>query len=211
MTEILVEQRTTEWQQLRQSVCLTASCFADALGIGRGKPYDFLQSLIEPDGEDAEPTACIKHGVLMEPVINDAYQLLTGNRTQPGGFWINEDGPLHHLIGASPDAKVFSRKSNEMIGLAEFKAPVHRMHGSSHACKSPDLRQAIPRAHLAQIQGQMAVCKADWCDYMSLCRATREITLLRVYFEPDFWKHISSLIENFCHIVKVLYYSIFDI
>lgn len=203
MTEILVKQRTPEWQELRQSVCLTASCFADALGIGCGKPYDFLKSIIEPDEEDAEPTAFIRHGILMEPVINDAYQLLTGNRTQPSGFWIKEGGPLHHLVGASPDAKVCDRKSLEVIGLAEFKAPVYRIPGSMSIYRSSDMRQSIPRAHMAQMQGQMAICEADWCDYMSLCTNTREIMLLRVHFEPDYWKHISCLIENFCHVVQV--------
>lgn len=55
MTEIDVEQRTAEWYRLRRTVCVTASCFADAVGLGRGKPYDFLRHLVNKlDGPDED-------------------------------------------------------------------------------------------------------------------------------------------------------------
>ena len=44
--EILVSQRSDEWFKLRNSVSLTASQFGDALGVGRGLPIHFLQSII---------------------------------------------------------------------------------------------------------------------------------------------------------------------
>ena len=44
--EILVTQRSDEWFELRNSVSLTASQFGDALGVGRGRPAHFLQSII---------------------------------------------------------------------------------------------------------------------------------------------------------------------
>ena len=49
------------------------------------------------------------------------------------------------LIGASPDAIVLDKMTAKMIGLCEFKAPVHRMYPS------------IPRQYMVQMQGQMAV------------------------------------------------------
>lgn len=42
-----VKQRTPEWFDLRRHVVVTASCIADAVGGGRGKPYDFLLSLFQ--------------------------------------------------------------------------------------------------------------------------------------------------------------------
>ena len=36
-------------------------------------------------------------------------------------------GVLHNLIGASPDAKVFSAKEHIFEGLAEYKAPIHQV------------------------------------------------------------------------------------
>ena len=79
-----VKQRTKEWHKLRKNVALTASQFADAVGVGSGKPFHFLQSLIENDEENNEPEEdsvrfeALRHGVKMESIIREAYELLTG-------------------------------------------------------------------------------------------------------------------------------------
>ena len=49
MTEICVRQRSEEWFELRSCVALTASRFGEALGVGRGRPDDFLRSLVLTD------------------------------------------------------------------------------------------------------------------------------------------------------------------
>ena len=49
------------------------------------------------------------------------------------------------FIGASPDAIVVDKVTSDMIGLCEFKAPVHHMYAG------------IPRQDMVQMQGQMAV------------------------------------------------------
>ena len=49
MTEIRVRQRSEEWFELRGCVALTASRFGEVLGVGRGRPYDFLRSLVLAD------------------------------------------------------------------------------------------------------------------------------------------------------------------
>ena len=49
------------------------------------------------------------------------------------------------LIGASPDAIVMDKVTSKLVGLCEFKAPVHRMYAN------------IPRQYMVQMQGQMAV------------------------------------------------------
>ena len=110
--ELALTQRTAEWQCVRRSLCLTASHFADALGLGRGTPYHFLASLVAPQdderyGEGQEDASC-RHGVEFEPVIDRAYRRLTGRDTEPGGFWVAAEvgDPLRGLVGASPDAKV---------------------------------------------------------------------------------------------------------
>lgn len=42
-----VRQRSQEWYNLRKGKVVTGSRFADAIGVGKGKPYDFLRSLID--------------------------------------------------------------------------------------------------------------------------------------------------------------------
>ena len=147
MTEIAVHQRSLEWFELRKSVLLTASNFGDAIGVGVGKAFDFLQSRIYNSMNDSSDTSHTRHGLDQEPIIAEAYQLLTGNRTESSGFWLPpETSPLYHMVGASPDGKVLGL-AGECIGLAEFKAPVYcmyskRTHGSN----------GIPRSHMAQMQ-----------------------------------------------------------
>lgn len=80
-----VKQRSAEWFKLRKSVPLTASQFADAVGVGKGKPFHFLQSIVEKtsayvedEGVASSERKNIQHGEKMEIVIREAYELLTG-------------------------------------------------------------------------------------------------------------------------------------
>ena len=149
MTEVAVAQRSAEWFELRECMSLTASKFGEALGVGRGKPYDYLCSLIYPDSENLNPVESMytRHGTQLEPVIDEAYQLLTRTQTKASGFWLpDRDELLHNMVGASPDALVLDKQGN-CIGLAEYKAPVHCMYNT----KRHGLH-GIPRAYMAQIQ-----------------------------------------------------------
>jgi len=196
MTELPVDQRTEAWHHLRRSVCITASCFGDAIGVGRGKPYHFLQSLLEPPCDD-EDNIHIQHGLALEADIDEAYQLLTGLKTKPSGFWVADgDNGLAGIIGASPDAKVY--QNGTFVGLAEYKAPVYSMYRNIEG-----VHHIIPRSHMAQVQGQMAVCDAPWCDYVAVCTSTEEIALLRVHFAPRYWSSVSAMLKNFCNILQV--------
>ena len=80
-----VKQRSHEWLKLQKSVPLTASQFADAVGVGVGKPFHFFQSIVEKKSVDAEDddadiprNQSMLHGEKMETVIREAYELLTG-------------------------------------------------------------------------------------------------------------------------------------
>ncbi|XP_022094214.1 uncharacterized protein LOC110981169 isoform X2 [Acanthaster planci] len=109
MLETLVSQRSAEWQELRQRVQLTASKFGDAVGVGQGRPYDFFLSLLSDDAcsQENKESEYTKHGRRMEPIIDEAYQLLTGNETHAAGFWQPQEGSiLHSLCGATPDGKI---------------------------------------------------------------------------------------------------------
>jgi len=199
MTEVQIEQRTVAWYQLRHSVCVTASRFGDAIGVGRGKPYHFLQSLLEPCEDDDSGSVYAQHGLSLESDINEAYRLLTGLETRQSGFWLADSSSgLMGKIGASPDAKVY--ENDRFVGLAEFKAPVYSLHCSRDRQNG---RISLPRSHMAQVQGQMAISHAPWCDYMAICTSTQQIALLRVHFAPLYWVSISIILKNFCNILQV--------
>ena len=147
MPEIKVKQQSEEWHKLRKSIPLTASVFGEAIGVGKGKPGDFLRSLLDDDfATTGVSNVFTTHGHLMEPVINEAYQLLTNRRTRQSGFWTPAHGDkLHGLVGASPDALVMD-SCHEILGLAEYKAPFYKMY-----CRSPLLPHGIPRQYVYSI------------------------------------------------------------
>lgn len=210
MCEIKLQQRSLEWFQIRKSVLITASLFGDALGVGKGRPYDFLASLPSSDQDDSacdsesmHSNCWTRHGIKLEPVINEAYQLLTGYHTRPSGFWIPlKADPLYRMIGASPDVLVYPEISSKQdlipLGLAEFKAPYYKMYTEGIGCP-----YGIPRQYMAQMQGQMGVCHLPWCDFMAVCTATHEVLLKRVYFNLKYWTYISERLKEFCHLMEI--------
>ena len=184
---------------------LTASVFCEAVGLGKGKPYDFFLHLLS---EDSHPKPDVQnhatqHGIAMEETLMEIYILLTGNKVRESGFWTpsKEDG-LRYLIGASPDGIVYSDdKTIPLVGLVEFKAPVYKMYSGNK------LIRGIPRHYMIQVQGQMAVCGAPWCDFLAACTKTREILFKRVFFHPVYWSNVSERLKLFCHTLQVLAFT----
>ena len=72
--EISVQQRSPEWFDLRKSVQLTASNFGEALGVGRGKPYDFFVYYLAED-EEEETSSSTQHGINMEVIMGICYDM----------------------------------------------------------------------------------------------------------------------------------------
>ncbi|XP_063433512.1 uncharacterized protein LOC134715333 [Mytilus trossulus] len=192
--EIHVQQRSSEWFELRKSVQLTASNFGEALGVGRGKPYDFLVYYLTEE-EEEETSSSAQHGINMEVVISEMYQILTGNQTRETGFWIPAKGDyLEGLVGVSPDAVVLDN-TRKPVGLCEFKAPVFSLYGQN----AP---HGIPRHYMAQIQGQMGVSKLPWCDFLAVCVKTKSLILKRVHYCQDYWGNASKMLKEFCLAIK---------
>lgn len=46
-----------------------------------------------------------------------------------------------------------------------------------------------------QVQGQMAICKRKWCDFVIWTPSS--LSIERIYFNPDFWKNTIKKLENF--------------
>ncbi|XP_041365238.1 uncharacterized protein LOC121380483 [Gigantopelta aegis] len=201
-TEHRVQQRSKEWFELRRKVLLTASVFCEAVGIGKGKPYDFFMHLLQ-DVNEEEPEVqnrFTEHGIAMEEIMKELYVLLSGSRIRDSGFWTpHKDSCLKYLIGASPDGIVYDDgEASPPLGLVEFKAPVYKMYSGNR------LIGGIPRHYMTQVQGQMAVCGAPWCDFLAVCKNTKEIVLKRVFFHPGYWSNISHTLKLFCHALQVL-------
>jgi putative phage-type endonuclease len=147
-----VEQRSPEWFKLRESR-LTASDLAQSMGKGKfGTREELLTKKAFPDlnpvsknfFRDLPP---LKWGTMFEDMGMRCYQEVKGNvNIYEFGLIPNEE---IDCFGASPDG------ITETGVMVEMKCPYRRKFNGS-----------IPEQYFLQIQGQLATCKLDTCDYV---------------------------------------------
>ena len=127
------------------------------------------------------------------------------------GLWVCSD---HPYLGASPDASVFDTVL-ESHGFAEVKCPYkHRQITPQEAARvdpsfccelvkfeNGDERMQLKKNHIyyCQIQGQMAVGRRLWNDF--IVYTTKGIHIERVSFDKHFWEKellpkLKSFFEN---------------
>eukprot|EP00730_Choanoeca_flexa_P000059 TRINITY_DN10027_c0_g1_i2.p1 TRINITY_DN10027_c0_g1~~TRINITY_DN10027_c0_g1_i2.p1 ORF type:complete len:290 (+),score=52.62 TRINITY_DN10027_c0_g1_i2:82-951(+) len=208
--ELQLDQRSDEWYAARKNLIVTASQFADAVNLGYGATRDFLAHIKSKRTADLQkerssssssssrptspskspPRRAMSHGIESEPIILEMYELLTGAKVRPAGLFVcDESERLGNLVGASPDG-VLLDNDEKSIGLVEIKAPTRRLYS-----QCPD---DIPERYMCQMQGQMAVTNIrTYCDFVSVCFATRELRVQRVFFSPSYWRKLESQLLKF--------------
>jgi hypothetical protein len=150
-------------------------------------PVRLQRRLSQSSSPSASPTSrYTSHGVESEPVILEMYELLTGHVVRPAGLFVCEqDQRLAYLVGASPDGLILD-PSGQAIGLVEIKAPTRRLY-------SADTAHCIPAGYMCQMQGQMGVARVPtFCDFVTVCFATRELRVQRVHFSTAYWRTLES-------------------
>jgi len=156
---IAVEQGTPEWHELRRGK-VTASRVADILAKTKTGPSASRQNyLIElalqqvtKTIEESYTNAAMEWGTQTEPQARVAYEVKTGNFVDQVAF---VDHPTISGFGCSPDGLVGDS------GLIEIKCPNSATHWSYIKANAP------PNKYFIQMQAQMAVTGAKWCDFVS--------------------------------------------
>lgn len=143
-----VAQRSDEWYAMRRDR-LTASDIAQAMDRGKfGTRQQLLEKKAFPDlfpfnGDNP----ALKWGVMFEPIAARTYTQRNGD------IRIHDFGLVAHptlaCFGASPDG------ISELGIMVEFKCPFRRK-----------IDGTIPEQYLLQMQGQLAVCGLEECDYV---------------------------------------------
>lgn len=159
MSTLLIEQRSTEWHQIRLGK-VTASRVADIIsktksGYSTSRANYMAELIVERltgKAADYYQNAAMLWGTNTEPMARSAYEDHTGGLVEEVGFVPH---PTIPMSGASPDGLV-----NE-DGLVEIKCP----NTSTHI--DTVLGQEIPLKHIAQMQWQMACTGRDYCDFVS--------------------------------------------
>ncbi len=107
------------------------------------------------------------------------------------GFVIYEEYPF---LGASPDAAVYDPSIAKSFRLAEVKCPYScRNIPPTEACSKPYFfcsvrpdtgKPKVKKSH-AQVQGQMAITKREWCDFVVYTE--KGLSIERIHFDELFW------------------------
>lgn len=179
---------------------VTASRFGDVL-LRRSPPTEsFIKSFFEVKDYATLP-AQLSHGCHNEGKARNIYNAQTGFTTHICGLVVNPSLPW---LGASPDALVID-PSEASVGLLEIKCPyTHRLctveeaTGDPHFCAEMcDGRVTLKHnhKHFYQVQGQMALAKVQWCDFMIY--TFKNHTVERISFDCEFWDTAQAKLTEF--------------
>jgi len=181
--ETIDQDQSSLWYAVRR-YRLTASMFGRIYQMRSSTvPDSFIKQLLISNQELSTPA--VHWGKCKEPVALQRYidlQLTSGHNglvAVKAGFVISEDFPF---LGATPDACVHDPSRTDQYGLVEIKCPYkYRDVLPEQAALQSDFCSYIMvkerknilqlrRNHIyySQVQGQMAITKRNWCDFVIL-------------------------------------------
>ena len=148
------EQRSAGWYKQREGR-VTGSSVGAILGLSPFMSRGSVLRRMVREYHGAQPeftgNAATEWGTANEPGAKAEYELETGRTVSETGFWKYED-----WLGASPDGLL------EGGGLIEIKCPF----GMRNAEPPVSFKSIYDQKHYwAQIQIQMLVTGAEWCDF----------------------------------------------
>jgi len=186
-----IQQGTEEWHQLRLGK-VTASRVADILAktksgasASRGNYLiELALQRVTKTIEESYSNSAMEWGVATEPQARVAYEVSTGNFVDQIAF-VNH--PTIEGFGCSPDGLVGE-------GLIEIKCPNSATHWSYIKANEP------PQKYIIQMQAQMSVTGAKWCDFVSFDPRMPErsqLLIVRVNRDDEFIAEMENDIKQF--------------
>ena len=204
------EQSNSERWKNERKYRFTASRFQ--LISKRQRNHDkFAAELISPKPFSSR---YVEHGLKYEPVALREYEKIMLTRNTPVkvlkcGLVISLHLPI---LAGSPDARVVDFGCEHHFGLAEVKCPETKYHVTPlEACEDPTFcceavngqcRLKRDHAYFAQVQGQMGVTGASWCDFIVYTK--KGISVERIAFDPAYWAELRQKLASyyFAHFIK---------
>jgi hypothetical protein len=174
------QEQKEKWLESRKGK-ITASGIIDLMTSGRKKDELFGKTAIKyllkrfSSGKVFEEpeikSVAMQWGIDNEDIARDFYIMKYCIDNEDGTRSIEETGFIEYddIAGCSPDGLVVNVKNNEeniVEGLIEIKCPFDSaVHIETLINK--DLPEIWAKKYYAQMQMQMLVTGADWCDYVS--------------------------------------------
>ena len=163
-----IKQRTPEWFKLREDR-LTASDLHDAIK----NPISLAKRKLKGTTFISSGIPALKWGTMFEAMAIRIYSNIKNIKIHEFGLIINDD---IENFGASPDGI-----SEEGV-MIEIKCPYSRKIIDGN----------IPEKYYYQMQGQLAVCKLNKCDYI-------ECEFVTFEDEEEYLSEIKDIENNYMH------------
>ena len=163
-----IKQRTPEWFKLREDR-LTASDLHDAIK----NPLSLAKRKLKGTTFISSGIPALKWGTMFEAMAIRIYSNIKDIKIHEFGLIINDD---IENFGASPDGI-----SEEGV-MIEIKCPYSRKIIDGN----------IPEKYYYQMQGQLAVCKLNKCDYI-------ECEFVTLEDEDEYLSEIKDIENNYMH------------
>jgi len=188
----MIEQGTAEWHELRRGK-VTASRVADILsktktGASASRQNYLIELALQRTTKTIEPSytnAAMEWGTATEPQARVAYEINTNNFVDQVPFI---DHPKIQGFGCSPDGLVGKD------GLLEIKCPNSATHWEYFKAKEP------PKKYFIQMQAQMSVTGAKWCDFVSFDPRMPErsqLLIVKIPRDAEFILYMEAEIKQF--------------
>lgn len=181
MTFFDVEQNTEDWNLLRRGK-FTCSIFDDLFMAKntagyRNAIYQVVFERLTGETPESFSGNWMERGHELEVDGLEKYELLTFNKVSNGGFV-----ELNEWIGGSPDG--FIGKN-----LVECKCPKYSTQIDYLMSKQ------LPKIYEKQVQGQLYVTGAKWCDFMCYHPKLKPL-IIRVKRDEEMIKEIESKLNE---------------
>jgi len=176
-----IEQNSEEWMDLRRGK-FTCSTFGNLFMAKNTAGYrnTIYQVIFERlTGETPESFSgnWMERGHEFEADAKETYELLTFNKVSNGGFV-----ELTEWVGGSPDGFINP-------GLVEIKCPKYSTMIDYLVSRK------LPKIYEKQVQGQLYVTGAEWCDFMCYHPKLKPL-IIRIERDETMITEIKSKLEE---------------
>ncbi|MFQ5976108.1 MAG: lambda exonuclease family protein [Candidatus Hydrothermarchaeales archaeon] len=190
MIQVDVEQMSIEWFALKAGVP-SASNF-DKIVTSKGEPskqrdkymHQLAGERITKFREEGYQSEAMARGIAMETEAVRLYELITGLKADKVGVcYQNEE----KACLCSPDRLILG----DSVGVLEIKCPLLHTHVEYL------LKNKLPTTYFQQVQGQIFITGAEWCDFMSYYPGIKPL-IIRVERDPLFAVSLEKHLDVFC-------------
>lgn len=148
-----------------------------------------VKSILYPSFRGNKATS---HGIRCEKLAKDKYENITSNKVSPCGIFIYLKNGYY---ASSPDGIVTNENSKGLIEIkcphnVEDKKPEELASSKLFCSKLVDGKLRLKSSHnyFYQVQGQLAITRMEWCDFVIWTESG--ISIEKIYRDDNFWECI---------------------